>query len=156
MKVAELRAELGARGLSTAGLKAVLEARLEQAQQGADDANEGAANVAAAAAGEEDDDEEPMDWDAATPREVVQALSDLVGCFDFDEAAGVLQVDGDDWGGVDAREAVQALEEHFGFGGGEKMLRKWQLRQRAEAEHDDDDVEEAEEWGNEEGGGMGQ
>ena len=144
MKVAELRAELGARGLSTAGLKAVLEARLEQAQQGADDANEGAAG------GEEDDDEEPMDWDAASPREVVQALSELVGCFDFDEAAGVLLVDGDDWGGVDAREAVQALEEHFGFGGGEKILRKWQVRQRAEAEHDDDDVEEAEAWGSEE------
>ena len=87
---------------------------------------------------EEDDDEEELgDWGAASPREVVQTLSELVGCFDFDEAAGVLQVDGDDWGGVDAREAVQALEEHFGFSGGEKMLRRWQLRQRAEAEHAD-------------------
>ena len=141
MKVAELRAELGARGLATAGLKAVLEARLEQAQHGADDANEGAANVAVA--GEEDDDEEPMDWGAANPREVVRALSELIG-FDFGEAAGVLQVDGDDWGDVDAREAAQALAEHFDFSGGEKLLRKWQLRQLAGTEHDDDDVEEAE------------
>jgi hypothetical protein len=29
------------------------------------------------------------------------------------------------------------MEEHFGFSGGEKMLRRWQLRQRAEAEHAD-------------------